>query len=253
MISLDLAKAYDVIDTFIKATGPEGTMGLSNPTILGQQGVDLRRDLLANLGPKLAFYTQSTNPGQTNSSAGLAASRASGTTFVAELRDQGRVVRAIDPLMRSFGPLMRQRFRLGPRERQWLIAASLRFRRTLGPPHPQYVIDWPPNSVSAPYSQLLQPTVAVGETQLVFAASQEATQGALAGGKPWQPEEAFLPLARKLPTSMVYMRLADPRPATSVLVAALPVLIRQINAEIASSSDEPETLERTSIFGWTLK
>ena len=71
---------------------------------------------------------------------------------------------------------MRQRFRFGPRERQWLIAASLSFRRTAGPRHPQYVIDWPPNSLIPPYSLLLRPTVAVGENELVFAASSEAAR-----------------------------------------------------------------------------
>ena len=48
----------------------------------------------------------------------------------------------------------------------------------------------------------------------------------------WQPAEAFVPIVRRLPAEMIYMRLADPRPATPVLLASLPVLIRQINAEI---------------------
>ena len=79
-----------------------------------QQGLDLRKDLLANLGPKLAFYTQSDVAGESSNAAGLAVSRAAGSTFSVELRDRDRVARAIDPFMRSFGPFMKQRFQFRP-------------------------------------------------------------------------------------------------------------------------------------------
>jgi prepilin-type processing-associated H-X9-DG protein len=232
VMSIDLAKSYDLVDSLIKRRGSNGTTGLKNPVIMEQQGLDLRKDLFDNLGPKLAFYTQSDISGESNNAAELAASRAAGTTLSVELRDRDKVSRAIDPLMRSFGPFMRQRFRFGARDRQWLIAASLSFHRTAGPPHPQYAIDWPANSLVPPYSTLLRPTVTVGENELVFAASNEATQGALAGDRSWQAPEAFVPCVRRLPPRMIYMRLADPRPATPVLAASLPVLIRQVNAEI---------------------
>ena len=81
VMSIDLAKSYDLIDSLIKLVGPQGTAGLSNPVIMEQQGLDLRKDLLANLGPKLAFYTQSDIHGEPSSAAGLAASRAAGSTF----------------------------------------------------------------------------------------------------------------------------------------------------------------------------
>ncbi len=231
VISVNLAKSYDLVDSLMKLSGLNGAIGLKNPVILEQQGLDLRRDLLANLGPKLAFYTQSESPGA-NNAAEQAASRAAGSTFSVEIRDHDQVGRAIDPLMRAFGPFMRKRFRFGGRDRQWLIAASLSFHRTAGPPHPVYAIDWPPNSLVPPYSTLLRPTVIVGENELVIAASDDAAQRALAVGRSWQPPEAFVKSVRRLPAQMIYMRLADPRPATPVLVASLPVLIRQVNAEI---------------------
>ncbi len=233
VISINLAKAYDLIDSMMKRSGTQGNTGLSNPVILQQQGLDLRNDLLANLGTKLAFYTQSTLRGESNSPAELAVSRAAGSTFSVEVRDPDRVARAIDPLMRSFGPLLRQRLRFSARDQQRLIAASLNFRRISGSPRPQFVMDWPRNSLTPPYSSLLRPTVAVGEDALVFAASKEAAEGALAAGKEWQPAEAFVPFVRTLPGEMIYMRLADPRPAIPVLIRSLPVLIRQVNAEMA--------------------
>lgn len=231
VVSIDLAKSYDLIDSLIKQVGHHESAGLSNPIIVQQQGVDLRRDLLANLGTKLAFYTQSNTHDEPGSAGGLAASRAAGTTISVQLRDQDRVSRVIDPLMRSSGPFLRQQFRFGARDRLSAIVASLNFRRMAGQ-NARYVLDWPPNTLAAPYSSLLRPTVVVGKDQLVLAASDEAALGALASGPRWQPVEAYIPIVRRLPAEMIYLRLADPRAATPVLLASLPVLVRQINAEI---------------------
>ena len=180
MISIDLAKSYSLIDSLIKQVG-QRTAGLSNPAILQQQGEDLRRDLFANLGTKLAFYTQSNTHDEPGSAGGLAASRAAGSTFSVQVRDQDRVARVIDQLTRSFGPFVRQRFRFGARDRLSAIVASLNFRRAAGQ-NPRYVLDWPPNTLVAPYSSLLRPTVVVAKDQLVLAASDEAVDGALAAG-----------------------------------------------------------------------
>ena len=68
----------------------------------------------------------------------------------------------------------------------------------------------------------------------MFAASDEAArEGAWPAARAGSRTEAFIPIVRRLPAEMIYMRLADPRPATPVLLASLPVLVRQINAEIA--------------------
>jgi prepilin-type processing-associated H-X9-DG protein len=232
VMSIDLAKSYDMIDSLIKQVGSPKSAGLSNPVVLRQQGVDLRKDLLANLGTKLAFYTQSPPHHEPGSAGELAASRAAGSTFSVQLRDQDRVARVIDPLARSFGPFMRQRFRLGARDRLSLFVASLNLTRMPGR-NPHYVLDWPPNTLPAAYSSLLRPQIVVGKDRLVLAASNMAVTGALETGARWQPAQAFVPIVRQLPAEMIYLRLADPRAATPVLLAGLPVLVRQINAEIA--------------------
>ena len=105
-MSIDLAKSIRPDQFVIRMVGPQGSVGLSNPVILEQQGLDLRRDLLANLGPKLAFCTQSEVPDESGSAAGLAASRAAGTTFLIEIRDQASSWPVLlDPLIRSFGAI----------------------------------------------------------------------------------------------------------------------------------------------------
>ena len=53
----------------------------------------------------------------------------------------------IDQLTRSFGPFMRQQFRLGPRDRLSQIVASLNFRK-VREQNGRYVLDWPPNSLA---------------------------------------------------------------------------------------------------------
>jgi len=232
VMSIDLAKSHDLIDGLIKLVSPHETAGLSNPVIMEQQGVSLRKDLLANVDPRLALYTQSLNHDELRSAGGVAVSRAAGSTFSVQIRDRDRVARALDPLMRSFGPYVRQRFRFGARDRLSLIFSSLSFQRAAGPDL-KYVMSWPANTLTPPYSALLRPTVLVGKEQLVLAASGEAVERALSTGPRWQPVEAFVPFLNRLPAEMIYLRLADPRAATPVLLASLPVVIRQINTEIA--------------------
>ena len=249
VMSIDLAKSHDLIDHLIKSIRPQETAGLANPVIMEQQGVSLRRDLLANVDTKLAIYTQSPNHDEIRSAAGLAVARAAGSTFSAQIRDRDRVARAIDPLMRSFGPYVRQRFRFGTRDRLSLVLSSLSFQRATGRDI-KYVMSWPANTLPPPYSAILRPTVLVGNERLVVAASGEALEKALNSSPQWKPVEAFVPFLNRLPPEMIYMRLADPRSATPVLLASLPVVIRQINAEIAlEGAPCGQRPEKTSIFG----
>ena len=127
---------------------------------------------------------------------------------------------------------MRQNFRLAARDRLAMIAASLSFRR-VGGPVARYVMEWPANALPSPFSTLLRPTVVVGNDQLVLAASNEAAEKVLAGAPKWQPPVAFVPIVRRLPAEMIYLRIGDPRPATPVLLRSVPVLVRQANTELS--------------------
>ena len=90
------------------------------------------------------------------------------------------------------------------------------------------MIDWPPNSLIPPYSLLAAADGRVGRDRAcVRRFVSKPLEAHWRGVKQWQPPEAFVPMLRRLPAEMVYMRLADPRPATPVLIASLPVLVRQ--------------------------
>jgi hypothetical protein len=231
-MSIDLARTYDQIDALLEQTDPKSPIGLSNPQVLQRAGLDLRKDLLAHLGTKLAFYAQAPDTEGGETVAALLASRLSGFSFSAQVRDEARAVRAIDRLLMAVVPTMRQRRRVDPQSALSRFAATLNIRKLDRSPT-TYVIDWPPDQVPAPFSTMLRPTLMVDHGQLVFAGSTAAAARALADGPRWHPDGAFLPLARRVPAEMIYLSVGDPRVATPVLTAALPILVRQINAEIA--------------------
>ncbi len=60
VLSIDLAKTYNQIIGMAKEANPQGADGFDQleGVIRQRFGIDLRQDLLANLGPKLSFYAQ---------------------------------------------------------------------------------------------------------------------------------------------------------------------------------------------------
>ena len=85
--------------------------------------------------------------------------------------------------MRSFGPFMQAAvsFRacaIGFR----MIALFSEFPAGSPGANPRYVIDWPANTLTPPYSSLLRPTCRRGKDQLVLGASNEAAEQALGQG-----------------------------------------------------------------------
>jgi hypothetical protein len=80
---------------------------------------------------------------------------------------------------------------------------------------------------------MLRPTIMLGRDQLVVSASPHSAEQALAGGPRWRPAGAFVPVVKRLPADMVYLSLSDPRAVTRIFTQVLPILVRQINAEIA--------------------
>ena len=127
---------------------------------------------------------------------------------------------------------MSELLRATPRNRVSPSLAFLKFQKLPGR-RAGYAIDLPADALPRPYATMLRPTVMLDRNQLVLSASTAAAEQALAGGPRWQPDGASFPLVKKLPPQMVYMTLSDPRASTSLFVRLIPVLVRQINAEIA--------------------
>jgi Protein of unknown function (DUF1559) len=234
VMSIDLAKSYDQLDLLFKAADRDAKDGLPNPTLLAQQKLDLRRDLLAHLGPEFALYTQAPIREESTNAAELLASRAAGFTFSAQLRDQAAVTRVIDALVPILPRWVRQQLQQSRGDRLLQMLATMQISKKNGPA-PHYVVSWPQNMIPPPFSTVLQPTVLLRSGQLVLGASSSAAERAVAAGPRWEPAGAFIPIMRQVPAEMVYLSVNDPRVGTSILTAALPVLARQVNAEIGLS------------------
>lgn len=159
-------------------------------------------------------------------------SRVAGFTLAAEVRDEAAVSSAIESLIKSFNPMLREYLRGIPRNRVASSLAFLKFQKLPGR-RLQYVLDLPPNSLPQPYVTMLRPTVMIGRDQLVVSASTPAAEQALAGGPHWKADGAFIPVMKGLPAEMVYLGLIDPRAGTAIFKKALPILVHQLNAEIA--------------------
>ncbi len=232
VLSVDLAKTYDQVDTLMKRIDPPASTDTASPGILARHGLDLRKELLGHIGPPIVFYSQAPRVVDTASVASALMSRVAGFTVAARVRDAAAASRAIDSLVKSFNPILRDYLRGVPRNRVAPSLAFLKFQQLAGA-HPKYVLDLPPDSLPAAYATKLRPTIVMSADQLVFSASTPAAEQAVAAHARWQPEGAFVPVVKRLPAEMIFLGLSDPRAGTEIFTRALPILVRQINAEIA--------------------
>jgi len=231
VLSIDLPKAYDQVVALTSAASGGSSTGPTSVGLLARLGLDVRRDILQHLGPKLAFYAQAPRGAETDSTASLLMSQIAGFTFAAHVREGAVVSQAIDALIKEINRMLSEQFRVLPRNRVTPNLASLSFQRVVG--RPAYVMELPPNSLPQPFVTTFHPTVMLGQDQLVVSASTDAAARALVDGPCWQPAGAFVPVVKRLPAGMVYLSLSDPRASTTLFTKILPVLVRQMNAEIA--------------------
>jgi prepilin-type processing-associated H-X9-DG protein len=233
ILSIDLVKSYDHVLAEITQDNPSRAVRLPIPAALAREGLDLRRDLLAHLGPKVALYDQ-TASGAGDSPAAMIAARLAGLTISIQVRDHGAVAGALDPITGALNRFLRQQRapRRNPGDRMASILSALEFERQIDQ-KTTYTWKLRPNTLPAPFSEAIRPTVLLGPDQLVISGSREAAERALAAGPRWQPAEAFVPLVRRLPAEMIYLNIGDLRSATPLLTRLLPIVARQVNTEMA--------------------
>ncbi len=234
VLSIDLSKTYDQVTELLKKRGVHGPddVAMAEDVIRQQFGFDLRKDLIAGLGPKLVLYVQVPAEGAEaggNRAAKMIASL-SGLTISAQVRDQAALSRAIDPVMKMANLILQQG---GP------PGAGLEFRKQEGA-RPVFVLDLPAGLLPPPFATLFRPTVVLGKDQLVIGAStgaaeQTANLSGLPADRRWKPSGAFVPIVSKLPSNLVYLRITDPRETMPAFLEALPILAQQINAQMAQT------------------
>src|SRR5262249_51658973 len=237
VLSVDWAKTSDRVVELLFKTAPPGRGGpdaaaMIEDPVRQQFGFDLRKDLIAGLGPKLAFSLQDPAGGAKGSHAAQMINRLGGATIAMEVRDEAALSRAVDGLVRMANFIV-----TNLRERSPELA-RLEVRKAPDV-RPEYYLNVPEGLLPPPFSTMFRPTIILGREQLVVGASTAPAEraaglsAAKADGR-WQPDEAFVPLLRRLPERMVGLRISDPRETLTAVVEALPVLAQTINAQVAA-------------------
>jgi prepilin-type processing-associated H-X9-DG protein len=228
VLSVDGARAVDQLDRILT---PKSGGGGAFPPAPADRGMAPWKHLFAQLGPTIAFYTQAPERPDTQIVAGMIVDRLAGWTLSAPVRDEAAVAAAIDPLFAMVSQSLKRQLRQA--QNRGLIGPvwSIDVRATAEPRG--YTLDYV-NSQPVVLAKL-RPTVAVSRGQLVFAGSPAAVERALAAGPEWQPAGDFVPVVNRLPAKMIYLSIQDPRVFAPIVLKAIPILVRQLNAELAVS------------------
>jgi prepilin-type processing-associated H-X9-DG protein len=231
VLSVDLPRTYDRVTELLYKTNRPGEGGPDAAAVIEDQvrrefGFDLRKDLIAGLGPKLTFSMQDPAGGKKVSHAAALINRAGGVTLTLQIRNEAALSRSIGGVVKMTNFVLTN----------VRTEVPLQFRQEEGG-RPKYVLNLPEGLLPPPFSTMFRPMIILGPEELVVGASTAAADRAagLSAAKPdgrWQPDEAFAPVMRRLPRNMVALRISDPRETMPAIIEALPVLAQTINAQV---------------------
>jgi prepilin-type processing-associated H-X9-DG protein len=234
VLSIDLAKTYDQIIGLIKESNPQGADGFDQLEEMIRQrfGFDLRKDLLAGLGPKLSFYAQAPGADVVANPAMAMFGQFTGLTISSQVHGDS-MAKVIDPLVTTINLIIQSQRAAARRGQPVPNAGTIAFRKQDGP-RPTYVLELPRGALPPPIMAMFQPTLQLGTDQLVFAATTASAQHAIdLSGAPaerlWKPTGAFVPMARRLPEELIFLNVSDPRDAMPAMIEGLPTLLGQMN------------------------
>jgi Protein of unknown function (DUF1559) len=238
VLSADLVKTYDQVVALTRQASPEGDDHVVQFETAVRQAIDLdlRGDLFRYLGPRLAFYAQAIAPKAGAPAVPSPFSQLAGVTISVQVRDQVSADKAFDSLMETLNSHLMQRRKASGASN----APVLQFEKRSGS-HSRHELDLAAGGIRGLLAEICRPTVVVGENQLAIGATPAAADRTLAAGdteESWRPSEAFLPVTRRVPTSLIFLNLSDPRESIPALIEDLPVAIQRINGMIAEPKDQ---------------
>ena len=193
VLSIDAAKAYEQDRRAVASQAWRGCR--QRPRWRPDPTCSPRKELFAQLGPKIAFYAQKPDRLDTETVAAMIIDRLAGWTFAAPVRDEAAAAGAMDTLVGMLNQSIKRQLQL--LQRRGLIAPvwSVDLHQTAE--RRGYTLEYV-NSQPVVLAKL-RPTVAVSHGQLVFAGSPGAAERTLAGGPHWQPAGEFVPVVNRLP------------------------------------------------------
>lgn len=260
VVSIDLGKTFDTVSSLLKAISPAASERLDGAVdALRSKGrLQLRKDVLAHFGSKIAFYQA---PGSSSSAKGAAdnapaaggaagipnplAMLATGVqipriTLVMEVNDPVAFGRSLDSLMIFANKQLRAAVsppgeagdatgsgnrRPGGARGNRDGAAAPEFKMTGGAAK-SYILSLPNELGKLPPG--IRPTIRFEGKHLAIAISPDVARQALEikKGEAWSPSEEVSTAFEHLPTGLVYLNLNDPREKMPDLLAALPARLQ---------------------------
>ncbi|HEV3122389.1 MAG TPA: DUF1559 domain-containing protein, partial [Isosphaeraceae bacterium] len=240
VVSVDAAKLYDQIIALMKTSGPDGVKKAADSEAALRQalGIDPRQELFPHLASDLAIYSW-----PMKNAPGVETPPFTDLTLRWELRNSGAVTKAIDKLMPALNAQLAAR---GQKAQGPQGAPVPQFAR-VNAARPTYMLSFPEGAVPQGPMASFQPTVIVGQDQLIIAARGDTAAAALAlteqgqnpfsgpAQKRWTPAGAFASMTRLLPSNLIFLNVSDPRETLPALFGNLPTFLQGVNIGIAQA------------------
>ena len=234
VLSVDLNKLYAQIVELSQQTNPGGGEGFAQleQALRQRFGFDLRKDVLAQLGPRIAIYSQAA-PQAGAAMAAAMIGQIAGLTIAVQARDEALAPK-LDKLVEAINLIIQSQQAAARRGQPEPAAVGpIEFRKQEAK-QPTYVLNLPTGAVPPAARMLMRPTLKLGKDQLVLGASPAAANrsfnmAALPADQLWKPIDKFVPMARRLPRDMILLTVSDPRDTLPAFVENLPGLVQQVN------------------------
>jgi len=235
--SFDLPATFDRLEALAKAMQPGSEDQFKSMVDWCKEKAKLRlkEDILAQVGPKMAFYTLPAR--KASSPSGLTNLLTSSLdvpklALVFEIRDPASVGKSLDQLMaavnrelKTVGKPPVETPARGSRGRS-ASGPSVEFRLTPGESK-GYVLSVPQEMAST-IPATVRPTIRIGPKHLIIAISPEVARFASEAKAGWTPAKEMAKAADGLSTNLKLLIVTDPRNTLPELLAALPGKIQQL-------------------------
>lgn len=247
VVSLDLEKTYDTILEIARRADPGNAEQFAAVEQMFRQqlGIDLREQLLKQLGPKIAVHLRPEQGAKLNIGAmmppdvpqeltGMIAgmySAIGGLTILAEVKDRAQVADALDKLVNVANAALSQAG--GPQG-----GRGPKIVKKEGQ-YPSYTFEMPAGMIPPGMVEDFAPTIILGKSNLVLAMNEELARSA---GGAWVATGEFEPMAERLPGDMFFLNVSDPRESVPELISQLPELLATVDQFVASESPDGKGL-----------
>ncbi len=245
--SLDYNRVLDQVLRLVSTAEPDAVNQFDRALADARRrtGVDIRRDLLGQLGPRVSIYVDPAEIGDNLSIPFYGAIPK--FAMVTEVRDSRAMARTLDRLMRFVNAQLQQlgsgmyalqrEGSIRPAALDELDVLAAQFRPAEGGRR-GYRLVIPPGVLTLPAG--FQPTVLLGEKTLVLSVNPKTAREALAlesnpsGSWMDQPENAEL--IDGLPEDLTVFNVSDPRTSLPEILVNMPAIVQAIGAAAASNS-----------------